>query len=67
MAFEFGPADALFVEEVMDSLPSKNSPLSTQEDLLQSSSEWDGSDSWIRKHFQVSSLRHELLCPAACG
>jgi hypothetical protein len=52
VAFEFGPADATFIEEVLASLPSKNSPLSERE-LMESASEWDGSDSWIRKHFQV--------------
>lgn len=53
VAFEFGPADAAFVEEVIDTLPSKNSPMDSESDLLQASSAWDGSDSWIRKHFQV--------------
>ncbi len=54
IAFEYGPADADFIEEVLDKLPRTHSNThagNTQED--NDSAGWDGSDSWIRKHFQV--------------
>jgi hypothetical protein len=52
VSFEYGPADADFLEEVLASLPAKHSPLSPAETEA-SAAYWNGSDAWIRKHFQV--------------
>jgi hypothetical protein len=60
VAFEFGPADASFIEMVLSTLPSTHSPMSDV-DMLEPTSEWDGSDSWIRKHFQVGAACHGLI------
>lgn len=52
VSFEYGPADADFLDEVLASLPAKHSPLSPAETEA-SAAYWNGSDAWIRKHFQV--------------
>ncbi|EWM26222.1 morn repeat containing protein [Nannochloropsis gaditana] len=62
IAFEYGPADVDFLEQVMESLPTPDdreavdeegrASLSGESEGEGASVEWEGSDSWIRQSFQ---------------